>query len=272
MKTIIVILNIILAGVLLTSIVSSLKSVPAGKNAVKPGVAAKKAQNTRKGTAAAETKSTEPGMTSEQQVSAILSADLFNPERTPNATTGGRGNRVELSLVGTFQAGEIEGAVILYKTTARQTNPFMRMIWGGGAPEGPRGPGNNDRRGVRRFAFANQNNQNNRRQNTTAVKQYVRLGETLPNGYTLTALSRTRATLTRGGDKMDLELQDPSKNQNAARRTRSTRLSANQQLQQAQLATQRMMVRMLMDMRNQGNSDGGNRGGGNRGGGARRGR
>ena len=86
------------------------------------------------------------------------------------------------------------------------------------------------------------------------------------NGYKLTTLTRTRATLTRGGDKMELELQVPSKNQNAARRSGPQRLNVNQQLQQAQLQTQQMMVRALMDMRNSGGGGRGGNRGGNRGG------
>ena len=258
MKALIVTVNVMLAGALAWAAVSALSpaSPPAGD--------AKRSGSVRK--AAAPKSPAESGgknalqaMTREQQVAAILAADMFNPERTPNAS-GRRGNRLELSLVGTFEAGEVKGAVILQRTNTRQVNPFMRMMWGGmpGGGPPPGGPG-----GVRRFNFG-MNGDNQRRPgiNTNTIKQYVRLGETMPNGYTLTALSRTRATLTRGGDKMELELQNPSKNQNTARRA-APRMNMNQQLQQAQLATQQMMVRALMEMRNQG---GGGAGAGNRGG------
>jgi len=201
--------------------------------------------------------------TRDEQKAAIIEADIFNIERTPNAAFGRSNTRVELALVGTIEAGQYRAAVIIQRTNTRQINPFMRMMWGNG-PGGPGGPGGG--RGARRFNMGMNNPNNPRRNSMTTVKQFVKLGETMPNGYKLTALTRTHATLTRGGDKMELELQAPSKNQNAARRS-PQRLNVNQQLQQAQLQTQQMMVRALMDMRNSGNNrGGGNRGGGNRGG------
>ena len=195
----------------------------------------------------------------DEQKNAILDSDIFNAERTPNAAFGrGANTRVELILVGTIETGNYRAAVIVQRTNTRQINPFMRMMWGNGQG----GPGGG--RGGWRFNMGfNQNNQN--RNNPTVVQQYVKLGQTMPNGYKLTALSRTRATLTRGGDKMELELQAPSRNQNAPRRT-TQRLNVNQQLQQAQIQTQQMMVRALMDMRNSGGGPGGGNRGGNRGG------
>ena len=204
--------------------------------------------------------------TRDEQKTAIIDTDIFNSERTPNAVFGRANSRVELALVGTIEAGKYRAAVILQRTNSRQINPFMRMMWGGpGGPGG--GPGGFGGRG-RRFNMGMGLNNMNNRNNPAMVKQYVRIGETMPNGYKLTTLTRTRATLTRGGDKMELELQVPSKNQNAARRSGPQRLNVNQQLQQAQLQTQQMMVRALMDMRNSGGGGGrgGNRGGGNRGG------
>ena len=200
----------------------------------------------------------------EEQKNTILDADIFNAERTPNAAFGRGNSRVELALVGTIEAGKYRAAIILQRTNTRQVNPFMRMMWGGAPGGGPGGPGG---RGARRFGMGPGGPGGQSRNNPAVIKQYVKVGETMPNGYKLTTLSRTRATLTRGGDKMELELQAPSKNQNARRAPQ--RLNANQQLQQAQLMTQQMMVRALMDMRNSG---GGNRGGGNRGGGNRGGR
>lgn len=203
--------------------------------------------------------------TREEQKTTIIDADIFNAERTPNAAFGRGSTRVELALVGTIEAGKYRAAIILQRTNTRQANPFMRMMWGGAAGGAPgRASGG---RGARRFGMGPGGPGGSQRNNPTVIKQYVKIGETMPNGYKLTALSRTRATLTRGGDKMELELQAPSKNQNARRAPQ--RLNMNQQLQQAQLMTQQMMVRALMDMRNSG---GGNRGGGNRGGGNRGGR
>lgn len=268
MKILIIAVNIALALLLTGTVTSAFrKDAPRQSHAGRTRRPAKPAKNDDANKNADNDTAPAP-LTREEKFNAILGADIFNPERTPNAAFGRRGNRMELSLVGTFEAGKIRGAVILCRTNSRQINPFMRMMWGGGPggmgmPGMP--PGAGGRGGVRRFqmdpGMSGQRRNNN---NNNAVKQYVRLGETMPNGYTLTALTRTRATLTRGGDKMELELQMPSQNQNAARRTGPARLNVNQQLQQAQLQTQQMMVRALMEMR--GGGGGGNRGGGNRGG------
>ncbi len=266
MKTLIVVINIVLALLLAGTAVSALRSSPNTPGAAHRRRAAAGKNDPGRKNAAAQP-NTPKTLSREEKVKAILAADIFNPERTPNAAFGRRGNRMELTLVGTFEAGKVRGAVILCRTNTRQINPFMRMMWGGGPPGAsgmmPGMPGGG-RAGVRRFMAGM--NQNNQRRNNDAVKQYVRLGETMPNGYTLAALTRTRATLTRGGDKMELELQMPSRNQNGGRRNAPARLNVNQQLQQAQLQTQQMMVRALMEMRGGGNRPGGNRGGGNRGG------
>ena len=276
MKAMIILINIILAGVLSTATVSALKSKPVPSAPVRRAAVKKKTPSQRKSEVRAE-EPPEAKLSLEEQTAEILKADLFNPERTPNAANGRRNARGELTLVGTFEAGKIKGAVIVVRTNTRQVNPFMRMMFGGpGGPGGQGGPGgmgfNNARRpgggpGVQRFSFG-QNNMNNRRGgNNEAVKQYVRLGETMSNGYTLVAITRDRATLTRGGDKLELDLQAPSINQNASRRGGGPKLNINQQLQQAQLLTQQMMVRTLMDMRAGGNrAPGGGGGGGNRGG------
>jgi len=277
MKTLIILVNVVLAALLATSVVSALKSKSASANFQVRRQSARKKVVAVKKTANAEGEKKETPPSRDEQIAEILKADLFNPERTPNAANGRRNTRAELSLVGTFEAGKIKGAVIVVRSNNRQMNPFMRMMFGGpGGPGGPGGmfgggrPGGGP--GVQRFGFG-QNNMNNRRNSNDAVKQYVRLGETMTNGYTLVAITRDRATLTRGGDKLELDLQAPSINQNAARRGGAPRLNAAQQLQQAQLATQQMMVRALMDMRGgnaaRGPGGGGGNRGGNRGGGRR---
>ena len=98
------------------------------------------------------------------------------------------------------------------------------------------------------------------RQSNTPAKQYVRLGETMANGYTLAEVTRTRAVLVRGNDKMELELQDPSKNR-ASRASRAPRLNSTQQFQQAQMFMQSQMIRTLRDIqRNSGGQAPANRG------------
>ena len=269
MKALIVTVNIVLAALLAVAAAPLfLPSAPARSGAYTSRPRSR-SKAKAKGKTRGDTRTAPPSAdasaprTTEEYKAAILDADIFNPERTPNAVFGRRNARVELALVGTIEAGKYRAAVIIQRTSARQINPFMRMMWGPGA-QGPGGPGGFGR--GRRFGAGFPPPNGQRRNNPTMVRQYVKLGETMPNGYRLTALSRTRATLTRGGDKMELELQAPSRNQGTGRRP-GQRLNVNQQLQQAQLQTQQMMVRALMEMRNSGGGRGGMGGGGNRGGG-----
>jgi hypothetical protein len=178
------------------------------------------------------------------EVKVITSADIFNNKRNPAGA--GFSGRVELSLVGTFKVGKNEGAIIVQKSNQR--NPFMSMMGGprlgGTPPMMPQGGGFRQR-----FALNNNNTQNQ------GTKQYVRVGETLSNGYTLAAITRTSATLTRNGEKMELELQDPSKNQNQNRSNRNRPANAQQQLQWAQLQTQRQLMYMMMNMQRNNNNN-----------------
>ncbi|MGC8141259.1 hypothetical protein ACP3W2_27960, partial [Salmonella enterica] len=68
--------------------------------------------------------------------------------------------------------------------------------------------------GGSRFIQANRNaqgivlpgqNNNNNNNKPVVYKQYVRLGETMANGYTLAEVDRNRVVLTRGNDKLELE-------------------------------------------------------------------
>jgi len=47
---------------------------------------------------------------------------------------------------------------------------------------------------------------------SNSYKQYIRIGESLPNGYTLAAVTRTSATLTRNQETIELTMQDASAN------------------------------------------------------------
>jgi|GEM_PF-565050 len=94
---------------------------------------------------------------------------------------------------------------------------------------------NRDARGV--VQPGQQNNNTN-----VTYKQYVRLGETMANGYRLTEINRNSVVLVRGSDRVELELVDASVNaKQAGRRNNNTARPANQ--------TQ-MMQQMLQSMQN----------------------
>ena len=216
----------------------------------------------------------------EKQIETIVNSDIFNPERTPNVSAWGRG-RTQITLVGTFKVGKMEGAIILQQGAPRfpglsrmgammSQDAMMQMM-----QRGPAAPGGNQQGnmqgGMRRMGSMRQRwsmlNPQLARQlagdnQQTPIKQYVRVGETLANGYTLAEVTRTRAILTKGGDKMELELQDPSKN---IAKGGTARRPGNswREFQETQTRTQQQMLRMMYMMQSRMNSGGG---GGGRGG------
>ena len=217
----------------------------------------------------------------EKQIETIVNGDIFNPERTPNVSPWNRG-RTQITLVGTFKVGKMEGAIILQQAFNRFQNPsrmgammshdaMMQMMQqnvnrGQNNAQGNFSPGGGRRMGSMRQRWSMLNPQLARQlagdNQQTPIKQYVRVGETLANGYTLTEVTRTRAVLTRGGEKMELELQDPSKN--IARGNSGRRSGGNnwREFQQTQLRTQQQMLRMMYMMQSRmGSGGGGGRGG-----------
>lgn len=195
----------------------------------------------------------------------IISHDVFNNVRSPLANV--RNSRTQLTLVGIFRCGKTEGAIIRQNNRNRQFNPYLaQMMMHGGMMNRPGGmmnrPGG---MGGNRFTSWSQVSG----RSIGAEKQYVKVGETLSNGYTLAEVTRTGATLIRGNDRIELELQDPSRNRNSGRNYNNNRgLNSTQQFQQAQMIMQGQMMRTMQQMQrtiqtNQGNR---NYGGGNRGG------
>ncbi|MBE6376774.1 MAG: hypothetical protein IKD23_09440 [Lentisphaeria bacterium] len=162
----------------------------------------------------------------------IIDLDVFNQIRSPFANT--RLGRSEMSLVGIVINGNSQAAIIKNNTRNRQVNPYLMQA---------------------QFMAANMSG--NRQQftqwsrmsgrNSGPAQQYVRLGETMSNGYTLTEVSRTRVVLVRGNDKMELELMNPSRNLSSGGGTRP-RLNATQQFQQAQMFMQSQMIRTMREI------------------------
>ena len=222
-----------------------------------------------------------PPLTPEQQVQNILTANILNPDRSPNTGARGRNRRVQLSLVGTFKIGKSEGAIIRVRGAVAQ-NRFMQM--GGGmfgmpgmtgmpgmaAPGAPNAQNNNGNAAGPRINSGRSegrggmmSGQDNRMRfssmfrqmagaeedtdsATTGTKQYVKVGETLSSGHTLVEVQRFKVVLSRGGTKTELLLEDPSKNQ--VRRSTYRRMSAGQQFMQNSLNAQRQMMQMMQRM------------------------
>ena len=302
MKSLLIVLNILLAGAVVWGSVGFIKKL-ASSGAKTSFTVKKRVPKTARITSSVKRnvpeKKTPAGPSGESLVKQIVEADIFNQDRCPNAGFWGAGNaRVEMTLVGTFKIGNSRGAVILQKTQARNYPfmPFGGMNPGGGFPQrrmgigrggfgGGFGGGNNSagmngssRRviGGSRFIQANRNaqgvvqpGQNNNNNNKPIVyKQYVRLGETMANGYKLAEIDRNRVVLTRGSDKLELELADASVNaKKPAARTRPPNqtqimqqmLQSMQNMQRAQMMQGFQMMRM--NQQNMQNQQGGGRGG-----------
>ena len=187
----------------------------------------------------------------------VVEGNIFDPARCPGARIPGRRNSntgLDMTLVGTFTIGELSGAVIMQKRRQQNTaSPFPWMQQGmGGMPmampafqnNGQGGGFNNNRQGGgngaqnngqgglararfgagdmyarwRRMQSRQQNGGNGNNGDAAVVfQQYVRVGETLANGYKLTAVTRTGATLMKNSEKIELELVEASRNAGADR-------------------------------------------------------
>ena len=147
--------------------------------------------------------------TPEENISAIINGDIFNPERTPN-TGGPNSGRSEMTLAGTFKVGKVSGAIVIQRTRQRQFNPFMPQFafgpggrFGGGDMRGADGRLGSMRQRFTQFSPQQQNNIRGGQsgQLSTGNRQSVKVGETLSNGYTLIEVGRASAVLVRGSDR-----------------------------------------------------------------------
>ena len=266
MKSFLITVNIILATLVVWSAAKHFGAITGGTkveySVKKP--AQKKAQP------AVKPQKTEPAPAKlKDPVASLIEENIFNQDRCPNANVPGGGNaRVELSLVGTFTVGTSSGAIILQKTSANNRNQWGFM---GGFPGGPPRPGGGP---GRQMGIANQagNNRNGPRggrgsggrnmggirtpygisyqnsQGPVVFKQYVRLGETLSNGYTLTEVNPNKVTLKRGSDKLELELLDASQNAPQTAKAQNRRTNRGNQFMQIMQNMQRMQFMQNMQM------------------------
>ena len=187
-----------------------------------------------------------------EQELTIVKKNIFNPARNPEAQTGARfGNQSQMTLVGVCLIEGKQGAIILQRNrNTRQFPPF-------GGP------------GMMRPGQQNWNNGFNQQQQAPNPPQYVRLGEKLANGYELTEVNRTGVVLSLNGSRMELQLQEASKNQTTTA-SRPRRMSAQDQMlmmQRMQMMQNMQMVRMIQNLRggqmqnNRATPNTGNRGG-----------
>ncbi len=173
----------------------------------------------------------------DEALATIVAEDVFNPIRSPLANT--RVGRADMTLLGVVEG---HAAIIKNNTRQQQFNPYLAQAQRMAAAMS----GNQSGAGAPRFT---QWSQLSGRRNNAPAQQYVRVGQTLSNGYTLTAVTRSRAVFERGNDKLELDLQLPSKNRTAARAPQ--RLNAGQQFQQAQMFMQAQMIQTMRTIQQQ---------------------
>ena len=156
-------------------------------------------------------------MLPEEKLKTVLENNIFSQKRCNPSVQQNNNPRqpgsmmnasTQLKLVGTFMVGESRGAIIL------QGRPGMMM------PRIPNAPNQNNQNRPNPDA-PNQNNQNRPNPAVPAMfsagnvvyKQYVKVGETLSNGYQLVEVTRGKAVLSDGVNQIELELLQPSQNQ-----------------------------------------------------------
>ena len=295
MKAFLILLNILLASGAAWSILSHTASPGADNEEyfIKRSPSAKK-----KTAAAAVPKKQPQQQTQADDAdpaAVVIGQNIFDPARCPNARVPGRNRnnvRLNMTLVGTFEIGKVAGAIILQKQQRNQQTIFPFTPFGGGmmrpgmtfgsgmmnsntATGGTQNANAGDlqqNRGSFRQRFGpggfggfggfggGMNNNANGQNNTENVvyKQYVRLGETMANGYTLTAVTRTGATLVKNSEKLELELVKASENTAAKTQNAGNAARGSMPMQPEQM---RQWIEQMRAMR------GGNFGGGNFGGG-----
>lgn len=277
MKTLLIALNCIFALGITWGVLSELGKPSVDEDEYfikrKPG---KKAAARKTSTKKVAAKPTGPAKRPAAELERIIvEKNIFNAARCPNARVFGRrsgGNtRLNMTLVGTFTIDKVSGAIILQKQQTQNRmmmNPWMMR--GNWMMNNNRFRGNTNMASRQRFMpgmFPGmQNNNNNNNQPSVVYKQYVRVGETMANGYKLDSVTRTSAILTKGSERMELNIVEASKN--AGGKTGTT---TNNNRNPFQMSPQQMRqwMQMMRGRRNMGNW-GGNRGGNNQRGNRRR--
>ncbi len=301
MKNFLIGLNLVLAALLLWNLPGLLKK-PVRAPAAKTAPAAKKSEFPKRQKASQPAASApERKLSPEERIDFIVKNSIFDFERTPNAVPG-RSTRTEMTLVGTFLVGKLQGAVILQKNASNNRNGMFPPpgMMGPGRQQGFSGMNSNTntsprsrRSGTSRssgssasnsggtmpggmpggpipgFMAQNQDPNGQTSASNTGIRQYIRVGETLVNGYTLVEVTRTSATLTRGNDKTELQLTEASKNmasgsqssgrQNVGQQMLNQIMQGFQNLQRQQGFQNMQMMRMIQEQ------NGGGQGGGQQG-------
>jgi len=156
----------------------------------------------------------------------IAGQNIFDSSRCPEMMSGGSS---ALVLLGIYRMGDLQGAIFQQRQQRQQRN--FRA-----------GPWNNSR-----------SNQNTKQ---VPLKRFLKVGESLENGYTLEAVYDNYVVLSRSGSTMELHLQRASTNlpsSIAARNQAAARSQPNaQQMQTGMMMRQvQLMEQMVRNQQSQ---------------------
>ncbi len=156
----------------------------------------------------------------------IAGQNIFDSSRCPEMMSGGSS---ALVLLGIYRIGDLQGAIFQQRQQRQQRN--FRA-----------GPWNNSR-----------NNQNTKQ---VPLKRFLKVGDSLENGYTLEAVYDNYVVLSRSGSTMELHLQRASTNlpsSIAARNQAAARRQPNaQQMQTGMMMRQvQLMEQMVRNQQSQ---------------------
>ncbi len=162
----------------------------------------------------------------EDAVLSVNRKNIFNLNRCPETLSARGGSQI--ALLGTYTVGPLRGAIF------KQSQQVRRV------PYGP---------------MVNRGGRQQQQTRQIPLKRFVKLGDTLENGYTLTEVYPNRVVLSRGGGTMEMYLErastnSPSSLAAAAAAARRSRPNA-QQLQTMMMGQQLRMMRQLIQNVNQ---------------------
>lgn len=201
MKFAIVSLNIILVCFLVYAAAERFSNAKTSKTTI--AVARRGTPKTGKNTPSVKPKVRETQETAPDaavQAAVVSAGNIFDSARCENAQVFGRSNnknsakKVDLTLVGMIIAGDRTGAIILQKDKTLNSMQNQQTMMRPGMPPQP------------------VSNTSSSTEKDVVYKQFIRLGETLANGYTLTSVTRTGAVLEKGSERLELAMTEASKN------------------------------------------------------------
>ena len=182
----------------------------------------------RKSTSVQNTAATAKGSALPDYEDAVLSVNrknIFDLNRCPETLSARGGSQI--ALLGTYTVGPLRGAIFKQSQQVRRV-PYGPMINRGGRQQ--------------------------QQTRQIPLKRFVKLGETLENGYTLTEVYPNQVVLSRGGGTTEMYLERASTNSPAslaaaAAAARRARPSA-QQVQTTMMRQQLQMMRQLIQNTN----------------------